>query len=99
MKKGGVRISGGMTPNEVMRAACERSEGACKKITLALDADRVAKVVADATGRGTFPGVPPGNYYLMISAVYNNRLLLWNQRVELKPGQSSTVFTSTMQER
>ncbi len=99
LKKGGIRISGGMTPNEVMRAACERSEAACKKITLALDEDGIAKVVADATGRGTFPGVPPGNYYLMISAVYNNRLLLWNQRVELKSGQSSTVFTSTMQQR
>jgi hypothetical protein len=88
-----------MTPNEVMRASCEKNEAACKKITRALDDDGAAKVNADAAGKGTFPGVLPGTYYLMISAVYNNRLLLWNQEIELKAGVNSTVFTKTMQQR
>jgi hypothetical protein len=31
----------------------------------------------------------------MISAVYKNRLLLWNQKVRLNAGSNSTVFTGT----
>lgn len=89
----GIRVPARRTPLEVMRAACEKSEPACQKITLALDANKAAKIYADATGTGTFPGVRPGNYYLMISAIYKNRLLLWNQKVQLKAGSNSTVFT------
>ena len=59
----------------------------------ALDADAVAKVYADAKGNGTFAGVPPGNYYLMISAAYNNHLLILNQRLELKAGARSMVLS------
>jgi hypothetical protein len=92
LNNGGIRVPARRTPLEVMRAACEKSEPACQKITLALDASRAAKIYADATGKGTFPGVLPGNYYLMISAVYKNRLLLWNQKVQLKAGSNSTVW-------
>jgi hypothetical protein len=46
----------------------------------------------DASGSGTFPGVPPGSYYLMISARYNNQSLVWGQAVQLKPGQNSLTL-------
>jgi hypothetical protein len=38
---------------------------------------------ADADGNGMFPAVPPGTYYLMISARYNNQALAWDHPVEL----------------
>ena len=31
------------------------------------------------TAAGTFPGVAPGTYYLMISTRYNNQALVWGQ--------------------
>ncbi len=95
LNKGGIRVPARRTSLEVMRAACEKSEPACQKITLAMDANGAAKIYPDVTGKGTFPGVPPGNYYLMISAIYKNRLLLWNQKVLLKAGSNSTVFSDT----
>jgi hypothetical protein len=95
LNNGGIRVPPRRTPLEVMRAACEKSEPACQKITLALDANREAKIYPDATGKGTFPGVSPGTYYLMISAIYKNRLLLWTEKVRLKAGSNSTVFSGT----
>jgi hypothetical protein len=50
-------------------------------------------VRADADGNGTFPAVPPGTYYLMISARYNNQALAWDHPVELKPGSNSVTLS------
>jgi hypothetical protein len=55
-------------------------------------ADAASAVRADANGAGTFPGVPPGTYYLMISARYNNQGLVWGQAVQLKPGANSLTL-------
>jgi hypothetical protein len=49
-------------------------------------------VLADANGSGTFPGVPPGRYFLMISARHNNQALVWGQEVQLKAGQNSLTL-------
>jgi hypothetical protein len=50
---------------------------------------RHLSVRADANGSGTLPGVPPGTYYLMISARYNNQALIWGGPEQLKPGTNS----------
>jgi hypothetical protein len=55
-------------------------------------ADAASAVRADANGAGTFPGVPPGSYYLMISARYNNQTLVWGQAVQLKAGSNSLTL-------
>ena len=47
---------------------------------------------ADANGNGTFPGVPPGTYYLMISTRYNNQAYVWGQAVQLKPGANTVTL-------
>jgi hypothetical protein len=49
-------------------------------------------VRADANGRGTFPGVPPGTYFLMISAIYNRQPLVWGQAVQLSAGANSVTL-------
>lgn len=55
----------------------------------AVNTNAISAARADANGTATLPGVPPGNYYLMISARYNNQSLIWGQAVQLKPGQNS----------
>jgi hypothetical protein len=51
-----------------------------------------SSVRADANGAGTFPGVPPGTYYIMISTRYKNQPLVWDQAVQLKPGPNSLML-------
>ena len=41
---------------------------------------------------GTFPGVPPGTYYLMISAMFNKQLLMWGQAVQIHAGANSITL-------
>lgn len=64
----------------------------CQKVGAAINASAASAVRADANGTGTFPGVPPGTYYLMISAIYNNKPLVWAQAVQLKPGANSLTL-------
>ncbi len=58
----------------------------------AIKADAASAVRGDANGSGTFPGVPPGTYYLMISTRYNNQALVWGQAVQLKAGANSVTL-------
>ena len=59
-------------------------------LALALVPSRIAR--ADASGGGTFPGVPPGTYYLMVSAIYNKQSLVWGQPVHVNTGQNSITL-------
>ncbi len=58
----------------------------------AINVNAASAVRADASGRGTFPGVPPGVYYLMISALYNNQPLEWGQAVQLRAGANTVTL-------
>jgi hypothetical protein len=63
--------------------ACGTHSPDCQKIIDAVKASAASAARADADGNGTFPAVPPGTYYLMISARYNNQALAWDRPVEL----------------
>jgi len=86
---GGVAVPAGMTVFKYVASICTSKTPECQKVTDAIKADAASAVRADANGNGTFPGVPPGTYYLMISARYNNQALNWGQAVQLKAGQNS----------
>jgi hypothetical protein len=86
---GGVSVPAGMTVYKFVASTCTSKTPECQKVTDAIKADAASAVRADANGNGTFPGVPPGTYYLMISARYNNQALNWGQAVQLKAGQNS----------
>ena len=74
LAKGGVTVPAGMSPYMYVANACGPTRTAdCPKILAAINSDAASAVRADANGNGTFPGVPPGTYYLMISARYNNQ--------------------------
>jgi hypothetical protein len=79
--------------HKALGLACANRTPDCQKIIAAIQADSAGSLRADANGGATFPAVPAGTYYLMISARYNNQPLAWEQAVQLHPG-SNTVTLS-----
>jgi hypothetical protein len=95
LAKGGVSVPPGTSPYVYVGAACVNKTPDCQKMLDAIKAQAASAVRANIDGRGTFPGVSPGTYYLMISARYNNQALIWGQAVELKAGPNT--FTLNLQ--
>jgi hypothetical protein len=87
--KAGVSVPAGTSPYKALGMACGNHTPDCQKIMDAIKASAASAVRADASGSGTFPGVQPGTYYLMISSRYNNQNLVWGQPVQLKDGPNS----------
>jgi hypothetical protein len=81
-----------MSPFKYVGTVCTSRTPDCQKILDAVNANAASAVRADANGAGTFPGVPPGTYYLQISARYNNQALVWGQAVQLKAGPNSITL-------
>ncbi len=92
LANGGVVVPPGMSPYRYVGTVCTSRTPDCQRIMDAMKADAASAVRADANGSGTFPGVPPGSYYLMISARYNNQPLSWSQAVVLKAGANSVTL-------
>ena len=92
LAKGGVSVPPGMPALKYVGSACTSRTPDCQKILDAVKASAASAVRADANGNGTFPGVPPGSYYLIISTRYNNQLLEWGQAVQLKAGANSVTL-------
>jgi hypothetical protein len=90
--KVGVSVPVGTSPMKYAGQACAAKSPDCQKINDAIKVSAASAVRADANGSGTFPGVPPGTYYLMISALVNNQPFLWGQAVQLKPGANSVTL-------
>jgi hypothetical protein len=78
-----------MSSYKFVGMACANRTPDCQKAMEAVKANAASAVRADANGSGTFPGVPPGTYYLMISARYNNQALVWEQPIQLKAGANT----------
>lgn len=89
LSKAGVSVPPGMSPYKYVGTVCTARTSECQKILEAVNANAISATRADANGAGTLPGVPPGTYYLMISARYNNQSLIWGQPVQLKAGPNS----------
>jgi len=92
LAKGGVVVPPGTSAYKYAGVACAGRTQDCQKVSDAIKVSAASAVRADATGSGTFPGVPPGTYYLMISARFNNQSLVWGQAVQLKAGQNSITL-------
>jgi hypothetical protein len=89
LAKGGVTVPAGVSPYKYAGMACGNKTADCPKVSAAVQASAASAVRADANGSGTFPGVPPGTYYLMISAIVNQKSLVWGQAVQLKAGANT----------
>ena len=89
---GGVTVPSGISPYKYPGIACASNSPDCPKAKAAISTAAASAVRGDANGAGTFPGVPPGTYYLMISAIYNRQPLVWGQAVQLKSGANSVTL-------
>jgi hypothetical protein len=92
LAKGGVSVPAGVSPYKYAGTACGQKTPDCPKVSAAVQASAASAVRADANGSGTFPGVPPGTYYLMISAIVNQKPVVWGQAVQLKPGANAVTL-------
>jgi len=86
LARGGVTVPPGTSPYKYAGTACGTNSPDCPKVKVAINTSVISAVRADATGAGTFPGVPPGTYYLMISAVSGGRPYVWGQAVQIHAG-------------
>ncbi len=89
LARGGVSVPPGTSPYKYVAATCTARTPDCQKIIDAIGAASISGARADANGSATLPGVPPGTYYLMVSARVNNVPYTWGQPVQLKPGANS----------
>jgi hypothetical protein len=92
LAKGGVIVPAGTSPYKYVGTLCGTRQPDCQKAIDAIKASAASSVRADANGAGTFPGVPPGTYYLMISAVYNKQPVVWGQAVQIHTGANSITL-------
>ena len=49
----------------------------------------VASTKLDVYGKAVFSNARTGTYYLLVDVPYNGSHLVWNLRVDLKPGANS----------
>ncbi len=90
--RSGVNIPAGTVPFKFFGLACGNRTPDCQTIMSAIKAGAASSVRSDINGRGIFPGVPPGTYYLMISTRFNNQTLLWLQAVQVNAGANSITL-------
>ena len=92
IRKAGIAIPAGMTGQKYVGSVCAARTPECQKALAAVSADAATAMRADANGKAALPGVPPGKYYLMISAQYNKQVLTWGFAVELKAGANTVTL-------
>jgi len=91
--KSGAKMTPGVSAPKTMFTACaNQSSLDCQKILAYLHSESASFVLSDFYGKGVLPGVPPGTYYLMISTHFNNHLLFWGLKVELKAGANAITL-------
>jgi hypothetical protein len=90
LRAAGLVIPAGTTGQKFVQTTCaNRANPDCQKASNAIKAQAASALRGDASGNAALPGVPPGPYYLMISAQYQNQTLQWSFKVDLKPGANN----------
>lgn len=92
LANGDVSVPTGMSPYKYVGSVCTGRTPDCEKVMNAIKSEAASAVRADANGAATFPGVPPGTYYLMIATRYNNQPLTWAQPIQLQAGPNSITL-------
>jgi len=95
VRKSGATIPPGMSPENALGDACTKHTPDCQTMLNAIKQQKAAIAFSDGNGKATFPGLPPGSYYLMISARFNNQNFRWGFKVDLKEGQNSVTLDQT----
>jgi hypothetical protein len=92
LTKGGFRPPAGMSPISGMNAVCTKQTPDCQKAVAAIIADSASAVKSTPDGKAVFPAVQPGTYYVFGMGQHQSKPLLWNVRVQIKPGDNSVTL-------
>ena len=88
----GISVPAGMSAYKFVGNTCSARSADCQRMVEAIKGDAVAVIRADANGNGTFAGVTPGMYHVMIAARVNNQSLVWDRSVQLQAGSNSITI-------
>jgi hypothetical protein len=88
----GISVPAGMSAYKFVGNTCSVRSADCQRMVEAIKGDAVAVIRADANGNGTFAGVTPGMYHVMIAARVNNQSLVWDRSVQLQAGSNSITI-------
>jgi hypothetical protein len=92
LAKGEFPVPAGIAPYRAMVVSCAQRSPDCQTAANAINAASVTSVRTDASGKASLPGVAPGTYYLMGSTFSGGQMLLWDIKVELRPGANTIVL-------
>ena len=91
----GVNAQGASSRIAAWAKACERAstDPLCQKGVTSLASFVVARSTLDPTGTATFMNIPSsGTFFAVVDTAYSQHLL-WNLRIDLKPGVNSVTLT------
>ena len=91
----GVNAQGASSRIAAWAKACERAstDSLCQKGVTSLASFVVARSTLDPTGTATFMNIPSsGTFFVVVDTAYSQHLL-WNLRIDLKPGVNSVTLT------
>jgi hypothetical protein len=95
LRKIGAPIPPGTTPGKAMQAwaqAC-RPPADCRAATSAMTPYFAGRATVDSSGQAIIaPQVPPGPYFVSVATPISGGVLVWNVKVDLKPGENSLVL-------
>jgi hypothetical protein len=93
LKKIGFRPPSGMSTLRGWALGCDNGQPICNQaVNAAIAESRVASAKADENGRAQFSNLALGTFYLFAVTRYNNHLVLWNLKLNLKPGTNSVTL-------
>ena len=92
LRKTGLQPSPGTSAIRLWTTGCESRQPICQQGFAGLMAVGVGRVQIDAKGKAQFPPLPAGTYYLVGSALYDNRQIIWDLRIDIKPGANSVTL-------
>ena len=80
------------TPLRTWATSCLTGSPVCQGMLYEVQGNIVGASKMDATGRASFAAVPPGSYYVLALTADNRQPIVWDLRVDLKPGENSIAI-------
>lgn len=85
---GGMQLPANVSPLAAWAEACRTGNQLCRDALRETQPIFAGQARTDSTGKVKLPGVPPGRYFLLSSAIVDRQVLVWDLEVSLKAGET-----------
>jgi hypothetical protein len=92
LSRGGFQPAPGVSVLKGWTVACQIKAVACAQGLNGINADSVGSIRTDVEGRAQVSALAAGTYYVFGTAQRGAQAVIWNVRVELRPGTNSVVL-------